>query len=85
MVILLLVRYEEKLEKYLIETNKIDTSVKLYRYYLLLKKFGLTNKIWRYYSNNKKEILKKLQKNEPNLRWFDLYKLGYLIFTKFFF
>lgn len=65
--------------KYLIETNKIDTSVKLYRYYLLLKKFGLTNKIWRYYSNNKKEILQKLQENEPNLRWFDLYKLGYLI------
>jgi glycosyltransferase involved in cell wall biosynthesis len=65
--------------KHLIETNKIDSSVKLYRYYLLLNKFGLTNKVFNYYQNNKTEILQKLKEKEPKIRWFDLYKMGYLI------
>lgn len=65
--------------KHLIETNKLDTSVKLYRYYLLLKKFGLTNKVFNYYQNNTTTILEKLKEKEPKIRWFDLYKLGYLI------
>ena len=65
--------------KRLIEADKIDSSVKLYRYYLLLKKFGLTNKVFTYYLNNKTTILEKLQEKEPKIRWFDLYKLGYLI------
>ena len=65
--------------KHLIETNKIDTSVKLYRYYLLLNKFGLATKVFNYYQNNKTEILQKLKEKEPKIRWFDLYKMGYLI------
>ncbi len=65
--------------KKLIDENKMDDSVKLYRYYKLLKKIGVEKKILNYYQKNKDLILQKLQENEPNLRWFDLYKLGYLI------
>jgi hypothetical protein len=65
--------------KLLIDSKKVDESVKLYRFYLLLKKFGVASKVLNYFSKNKQEILQKLQENEPNLRWFDLYKLGYLI------
>lgn len=65
--------------KKLIEENKMDDSVKLFRYYKLLKSLGVEKKILNYYQKNKDLILQKLQENEPNLRWFDLYKLGYLI------
>ncbi|MCB0409149.1 MAG: glycosyltransferase [Flavobacteriales bacterium] len=65
--------------KKLIDENKIDDSVKLFRYYKLLKKIGVEKKILNYYRKNKALILQKLQEKEPNLRWFNLYKLGYLI------
>lgn len=65
--------------KKLIDENKMDDSVKLFRYYKLLKKIGVEKKVLNYYQKNKAFILQKLQENEPNLRWFDLYKLGYLI------
>lgn len=65
--------------KSLIDAKKIDESVKLFRFYNLLNKFGLTTKVFKYYTKNKAEILQKLEEKEPNLRWFDLFKLGYLI------
>jgi len=65
--------------KKLIDEKKIDKSVKLYRYYCLLKKIGVTNNILNYFKKNESEILKKLQDKQANLKWFDLYKLGYLI------
>jgi len=65
--------------KRLIEVGEIDNSVKLFRYYYLVKKFGLTNKVFNYYVKNRESMLQKLTVKEPNLKWFDLYKLGYLI------
>ncbi len=63
----------------LIQSGKVDESIKLYRFYKLVNKLGLTNKIWKYYTKNKSTIEQKLTEKQPNLRWFDLYKLGYLI------
>mgnify|MGYP005990749537 CR=1 FL=1 len=65
--------------KSLIGAKKIDDSVKLFRFYNLLKRFGLKTIIFNYYAKNKLTILQRLDKKEPNLMWFDLYKLGYLI------
>ncbi|MGE0561867.1 MAG: glycosyltransferase family 2 protein [Flavobacteriales bacterium] len=63
----------------LIQLGKVDESIKLYRFYKLVNKLGLSNKIWKYYTKNKLAIEQKLTEKEPNLRWFDIYKLGYLI------
>lgn len=63
----------------LIKANKVDKTIKLYRYYDLVNKFGFSNNILSYYLKNKAKIAKKLKEEEPNLRWFDIYKLGYLI------
>lgn len=63
----------------LILTKKIDDSVKLYRFYKKVKIFKLDDKILRYYQKNQQKIVSKLKKERPNLRWFDLFKLGYLI------
>lgn len=63
----------------LIKSGKVDKTIKLYRYYDLVNRFGLSNKIFSYYKKNKTNIEKKLHEEEPNLRWFDIYKLGYFI------
>ncbi|MCB9172978.1 MAG: glycosyltransferase [Flavobacteriales bacterium] len=63
----------------LIQSGKVDESIKLFRFYKLVNKLGLSNKILKYYTKNKTTIEQKLAENEPNLRWFDIYKLGYLI------
>jgi hypothetical protein len=63
----------------LINLGKVDKTVKLYRFYELAKKVGLENNIERYYSKNKHKMEERFKKEKPNLRWFDLYKLGYLI------
>lgn len=63
----------------LIQTGKVDESIKLFRFYKLVNKLGLSNKILKYYTKNKTTIEQKLAEKEPNLRWFDIYKLGYLI------
>lgn len=63
----------------LIQSGQVDDSIKLYRYYNLVKKIGIENKVLNYYLKNKINIEKKLARNRPNIRWFDIYKLGYLI------
>lgn len=63
----------------LIQSGQVDNSIKLYRYYELVKKIGVENKVLEYYLKNKSNIEKKLKGEKPNLRWFDIYKLGYLI------
>lgn len=63
----------------LINSGKIDKTVKLYRFYNLAKKVGLEIKILSYYNKNKNKLEEKFKKEKPNLKWFDLYKLGYLI------
>ncbi len=63
----------------LIQSGQVDNSIKLYRYYELVKKIGVENKVLEYYLKNKINIEQKLKGEKPNLRWFDIYKLGYLI------
>lgn len=63
----------------LIQSGKVDNSIKLYRYYGLVKKIGVENKVLEYYLRNTIKIEQKLKGEKPNLRWFDIYKLGYLI------
>jgi hypothetical protein len=63
----------------LMSQHKIDDSIKLIKWYLIFQKMGLKGIILSYYQKNKTDILKKLQKEKANLRWFDFYKLGYLI------
>lgn len=63
----------------LINSGKVDKTVKLYRFYNLAKKVGLETKILSYYNKNKNKLEEKFKKDKPNLKWFDLYKLGYLI------
>jgi glycosyltransferase involved in cell wall biosynthesis len=63
----------------LIQSGQVDNSIKLYRYYGLVKKIGVENKVLEYYLKNKINIEQKLKGEKPNLRWFDIYKLGYLI------
>jgi len=63
----------------LINSGKVDKTVKLYRFYNLAKKVGLETKILSYYNKNKNKLEEKFKKEKPNLKWFDLYKLGYLI------
>ncbi|MBI2281376.1 MAG: glycosyltransferase [Bacteroidetes bacterium] len=63
----------------LIQSEQVDNSIKLYRYYGLVRKIGVENKVLEYYIKNKIKIEQKLKGEKPNLRWFDIYKLGYLI------
>ncbi|MCC7332824.1 MAG: glycosyltransferase [Flavobacteriales bacterium] len=63
----------------LIESKKIDKSVRLFRYYSLIKMMGLENKLYQYFIKNQKIIESQFFKEKPSLKWFDLYKLCYLI------
>lgn len=63
----------------LLNQNKVDESIKLLKAYKLIKRLGLEPVIYAYYQKNKRAILKKLQKEKTSLRWFDSYKLGYLV------
>jgi len=63
----------------LLNQNKVDESIKLLKAYKLVKKIGLEPAIYTYYQKNKSAILKRLQKEKTTLRWFDSYKLGYLV------
>ena len=63
----------------LIQSGQVDNSIKLYRYYELVKKIGVETNVLNYYIKNKTNIEEKLKGEKPNLRWFDIYKLGYLI------
>lgn len=63
----------------LLNQNKVDESIKLLRAYSKIKNFGLESVVYSYYQKNKSKILKRLQKKKASLRWFDFYKLGYLV------
>jgi glycosyltransferase involved in cell wall biosynthesis len=63
----------------LLNQNKVDESIKLLKAYRLVKKIGLEPAIYAYYQKNKSAILKRLKKEKTTLRWFDSYKLGYLV------
>jgi len=63
----------------LINQHKVDESIKLLRAYKKVKKLKIERYIFSYYKRNRSKILKKLQKETPSLKWFDFYKLGYLV------
>ena len=63
----------------LINGQKIDNSVRLYKAFRRMKTFGLSGAIVSYFRKNREKILNKIQGEKPNLKWFDFYKLGYLL------
>jgi glycosyltransferase involved in cell wall biosynthesis len=63
----------------LLNQQKVDESIKLIRAYRLVKKLGLSSIILSYWKKNNVVILQKLQKEKVILKWFDFYKLGYLV------
>jgi glycosyltransferase involved in cell wall biosynthesis len=64
--------------KYLIDKNMIDEDVKLYKYYLRLKKIRLANTIGASFKKREAYLMKKITESQPNLHYFDLFKLYYL-------
>ena len=63
----------------LLTSKKTDNSIKLIKALRLVERLGLSIVAQAYWRKNRACILQKLQKENVNLRWFDLYKLGYLI------
>ncbi|MGB0882840.1 MAG: glycosyltransferase family 2 protein [Vicingaceae bacterium] len=63
----------------LINEGKVDDSIRLLKGYRLIKKMGLESIVFSYYKKYRTKILTKLQKENVNLKWFDFYKLGYLV------
>ncbi|MDG1475822.1 MAG: glycosyltransferase [Vicingaceae bacterium] len=63
----------------LLSQHKVDESIKLVKGYRFISKMGLSSIVLSYWSRNKIKILKKLQKENSNLKGFDFYKLGYLL------
>ena len=62
----------------LISAGKVDEEVRLYKLYNKLKKSGLTGIPATYVKRNFKGIVRRLSRENPPLRLFDLYKLGVL-------
>ena len=62
----------------LIKSGKVDETVKIYRYYKSLKKFFLLPLFTAFYLLNKNRWLENLCSAKPNIRYFDLFKLGLL-------
>lgn len=63
----------------LMKQSKVDESIKLLKAHKTVCKFGLSGLVLSYFIRNKSNILQKLQKEKVNLKWFDFYKLGYLV------
>ncbi len=63
----------------LLNAGKIDDSVKVAKVYKKIKGTFLEGVLFNYFKKNEQKILTKLKNKKPNLKWFDFYKLGYLI------
>ena len=63
----------------LLNDEKVDESIRLIKAYRFVHQLGLSRILLCYWKKNKSNILKKLQKEQANLIWFDFYKLGYLV------
>jgi len=59
--------------------QNLGNDIKLLNYYLMAKKYYLSFFILLFYKLFKGFILRNLCSNQPKLKFFDLYKLGYLI------
>ncbi len=62
----------------LYQHDKIDRSVKLIRLFEKLQQTKTTPFIANYFVKNKSKITGKLHKRKNTLKWFDVYKIGYL-------
>ncbi len=72
---------EQAIDNLLILMKKHDLAadIKLLRYFLKTQKWGLHPLIRIWFRMNKKRLRKKLLGAHPDLRSFDLYKLGYMV------
>lgn len=64
---------------FLSNKKMLSEEVRLLKFYKKIKAFGLDKSVLKYYQKNEQKIITKLQEKECNLKWFDVYKLGYLI------
>ncbi|MCH8546309.1 MAG: glycosyltransferase [Cryomorphaceae bacterium] len=64
----------------LIKAGKVDEDIRLYRFYKKIKKTGSGKLLATYVYNNNDAIVRKLSKENPPLRLFDLYKMGWLFY-----
>jgi predicted glycosyltransferase involved in capsule biosynthesis len=64
---------------FLINRNMADPDIKLYRYYRLLKRSKLDGLILRRFEKTEKELVNNLTSDQPSLKKFDWYKIGYLL------
>ncbi|MBL4753978.1 MAG: glycosyltransferase family 2 protein [Flavobacteriales bacterium] len=62
----------------LVKAGKLKDEVKLYRVYQLLKRFYLHNLIAIRFRKRKDAWLGNLHSTKPDLKYFDMYRLGYL-------
>ncbi|NCG31199.1 MAG: glycosyl transferase family 2, partial [Bacteroidetes bacterium] len=64
----------------LIQSKKVDSSIKLVRYYQRLESFGLISLVNTLVAKYEHRIFKNLRSTAPYLTWFDLWKLSKLDF-----
>jgi len=62
----------------LVQSGKIRNDVKLYRVYKTLKAFYLTGLFANRFKARKERWLENLYSSNPDLKYFDMYRLGYL-------
>ncbi|MBL4578569.1 MAG: glycosyltransferase [Flavobacteriales bacterium] len=62
----------------LVQAGKMNNHVRLYRVYKTLKKLHLHNVFARRFRNRKSAWLENLYSKNPDLKYFDMYRLGYL-------
>ena len=61
----------------LVKAGKLKDEVKLYRVYRMLKRFYLHNLFARRFQKQKDSWLGNLHSTKPDLKYFDMYRLGY--------
>ena len=62
----------------LVRAGKVTDEVKLYRVYKKLKRYYLQNLFAKRFNNRKDAWLENLKSTKPDLKYFDMYRLGYL-------
>lgn len=64
----------------LIRAGKVDEDVRLYGFYKKILKTGSGRILGKYVYKNNDTIVKRLSRENPPLRLFDLYKMGWLFY-----
>ncbi len=63
----------------LIQQGQLSKDIKIYRYYKRIKKLGMRGAILKSFLKNEHKVIANLMSDQPNLKRFDFYKLGYLL------